>query len=459
MPGAFTQGEKEPGPPSTSARKPEDAWAHQRWNNERVSTLTPVLSSPGWELLETLQARQATHPISLTDLGGALRASGVEADLAAAVLTQLALRQAARKKFGPVAAHMVFTRDGLEQATRLVVAARHAQRFCDAGASRVADLGCGIGADALAIAGLGMDVLAVDVDPDAAQAAAANLRDFEGAQVHLGDVMDLDIAELAAEGVDAIFADPARRTGASRGSARIADPERWSPPLSAALRWAQTISAVGIKVAPGIAYDRIPPTWHAQWVSVEGNLVEASLWSPALAPEGPGRSCLLLDRAGAAHRLCSPDGEEANAPATLVEVAPLGAMIAEPDPAVIRSGMLGQLARRVGAGIVSESIAYLTGDDLPSSPFYDRFEVLADTNLRAKAISSQLRARGAGSCEIKKRGADIDPDALRKSLKLSGGGRHLTVIATRVGGRHRAIICKRLASHLSGISLPPRPLP
>lgn len=412
-----------------------------------MSTLTPVLSSPGWELLESLQARQDTTPVPLPELAGALRSSGVPAELAAAVVTQLALRHAARAKFGPIASLMVFTRDGLEQATRLVVAARHAQRFRDAGVRRVADLGCGIGADSVAIAGLGMGVLAVDIDPEAAQAAAANLRDFDDAQVRLGDVMDLDIAELAGDGVDAIFADPARRTGAARGSSRITDPERWSPPLSSTLRWAQTISAVGVKVAPGIAYDRIPPTWHAQWVSVGGDLVEASLWSPALAPEGPGRSCLLLDESGAAHDISSRDGQEANAPAEVVDVVPLGNTIAEPDPAVIRSGMLAQLARRVGAGIVSPSIAYLTGDDLPASPFYDRFEVLEVTNLRAKAISAALRTLDVGSVEIKKRGADIDPEALRKSLKLSGVGQ-ATVIATRVDGRHRAIVCRRLPANL-----------
>ena len=412
-----------------------------------MSALTPILSSPGWELLESLQAKQAANPIPLPELGSALRAAGLDAELVVAVLTQLALRQAAKAKFGPFASHMVFTRDGLEQATRLVVAARHAQRFRDAGVRRVADLGCGIGADSVAIAGLGMGVLAVDIDPEAAQAAAANLRDFDDAQVRLGDVMDLDIAELAGDGVDAIFADPARRTGAARGSSRITDPERWSPPLSSTLRWAQTISAVGVKVAPGIAYDRIPPTWHAQWVSVGGDLVEASLWSPALAPEGPGRSCLLLDESGAAHDISSRDGQEANAPAEVVDVVPLGNTIAEPDPAVIRSGMLAQLARRVGAGIVSPSIAYLTGDDLPASPFYDRFEVLEVTNLRAKAISAALRTLDVGSVEIKKRGADIDPEALRKSLKLSGVGQ-ATVIATRVDGRHRAIVCRRLPANL-----------
>ena len=296
-------------------------------------------------------------------------------------------------------------------------------------------------------------MLAVDIDPDAAGAAAANLRDFEGSQVRLGDVMDSDIAELAAEGVDAIFADPARRTGASRGSARITNPEAWSPPLSAVLRLARTIDRVGVKVAPGIAHDLIPADWHAQWVSVGGSLVEASLWSPALAPEGRGRSCLLLDETGAAHSLASPRGEAANAPAERVEVAPLGAIIAEADPAVIRSGLLARLAQRIGAGIVSDKIAYLTGDDVPDSPFYDRFEVLEVTNLRPKAIAAALRSRDAGAVEIKKRGADINPEDSasipQASWRNQGTDSHCDAPGGAPPGRHLSAVARKPVRKLS----------
>ena len=85
------------------ASAPVTASPRQRWDNGPVNTLTPILSSPGWELLESLQARQETNPMPLRELGAALRASGIEASLAAAVLTQLALRQAARAEFGPFA--------------------------------------------------------------------------------------------------------------------------------------------------------------------------------------------------------------------------------------------------------------------------------------------------------------------------------------------------------------------
>ena len=97
---------------------------------------------------------------------------------------------------------------------------------------------------------------------------------------------------------------------------------------------------------------------------------------------------------------------------------------------------------------MSDKIAYLTGDDLPDSPFYDRFEVLEVTNLRPKAIAAALRSRDAGAVEIKKRGADINPEELRQSLKLRGGTKELTVIATRLEGRHRAVICRRLPANL-----------
>ena len=82
-----------------------------------------------------------------------LRAQGHDADLVAAVLAQARLRARAAATFGDQAATMLFTADGLEQATRPQLAARHAQRFAAAGIRTVHDLTCGIGSDAMAFAG------------------------------------------------------------------------------------------------------------------------------------------------------------------------------------------------------------------------------------------------------------------------------------------------------------------
>ncbi|HEV7962626.1 MAG TPA: methyltransferase domain-containing protein, partial [Actinoplanes sp.] len=137
----------------------------------------------------------------------ALRGRGVEPALAAAALTQAELRRRAAGKFGPGADAMFFTRAGLEQATRAVVADRRAARLRAAGVSTLVDLGCGLGADALAAARQGISVYAVDADPltaalAAANASAAGLTDL--VTVGCADAVSVDVT-----GFDAVFADPA----------------------------------------------------------------------------------------------------------------------------------------------------------------------------------------------------------------------------------------------------------
>src|SRR5690625_5696303 len=105
-----------------------------------------------------------------------MRKKGIDPELAAAVLTQSRLRAKAHAKFGELAAGMLFTPAGLEQATRLPVAAHHAQRYRAADARHIADLTCGIGADATAFGAWGGDVLAPDHDEATAAMATGNPR-------------------------------------------------------------------------------------------------------------------------------------------------------------------------------------------------------------------------------------------------------------------------------------------
>ena len=408
-----------------------------------TTALTEFLSSPGWDLLQSLESRPDRDSLDRERLSRALRRAGVAPSTTAMLLTQLDLRDRAERKFGEFARQMVFTRDGLEQATRMVVAALHAQRLRAGGATRVADLGCGIGGDALAMAGLGLGVVAVDLDEDAAAATAVNLRAFPGAEVRRADVTDLDLGDLLDEGVDALFADPARRSGTSKGATRLLGPEQWSPPLSTVLAWRASVDRLGVKMAPGVPHASLPADCSVQWTSVDGDLLEAALWTPVLAPEGPGRSALVI-REGRAHTLEDPATPTPDAPVRETPVGDLGRLMAEPDPAVIRSGLVARLAEDLGAHLVSPGIAWLSGDDLPATPFAARFEVLDVVPLRARAIGEALTARGVGRVEVKKRGADIDPAALRRSLDLDPRARgEATVIATRIAGRHRAVIARR----------------
>ena len=152
---------------------------------------------------------------------------GHSPELVAAVLTQSRLRTRAEAKFGEFARQMLFTQAGLEQATRLNVAARHAERFAKAGISHVADLGCGLGADSMAMASMDISVTAVEMDETTAACATINLMPFPHATVVHSDATSVEL-----DGIDGVWLDPARRTTSTSGTKRIWDPEAFSPPLS-----------------------------------------------------------------------------------------------------------------------------------------------------------------------------------------------------------------------------------
>ncbi|WP_136193682.1 class I SAM-dependent methyltransferase [Actinomyces procaprae] len=397
--------------------------------------LAPLLTPEGWRLLESLPPYDPDQALAL---GESLRREGHSPALVAAALTQQRLRGRATAKFGPFAARMLFTPDALEQATRLAVSAHHASRYARAGSQYVADLGCGIGGDALALASLCPRVLAVDRDEPTAALATVNLSPFPNAEVRCADALEVD---LRAEGVDAVFADPARRAGGRR----IADPESWSPPLGRVLALREQVAALGVKAAPGIDHALLPADAHVQWVSVDGEVVEAGIWCGPLAPEGPGRSALVLrtgaDGAPAPHVLADPDCADPSAPPTQLDpvtgAEELGEFIHEPDGAAIRAGLVAHLAGRLGATPVGHRIAYLTGTRPVGpelAPFVRTWRLVEVLPLHLKALRSRVRSRGIGRLEIHARGVDVSPDALRASLRPRGDVGEVWLL-TRIGSR------------------------
>ena len=380
-----------------------------------MAELTALLTTEGLRLTDEIGPLTSTSDVAA--VVSRLRAAGHSADLVSAAVGQARLRTRAAAKFGPFADRMLFTRAGLEQATRLEVAAHHASRFRAAGLTRVADLGCGIGGDALALAGVGLEVQAVDADEVTAALAAYNLAPF-GARVTHGRAEDADLSE-----VDGVWLDPARRTAGHSETSRTS-PDDWSPSLEWAFALAERMP-VGMKLGPGLDRSLLPADVEAQWVSVDGSTVELVLWSGVLARPGIRRAALVL-RDGSAHELtAAADAED-------VPVRELGAFLHEPEGAVIRARLIGDAARTLEAGMVADSIAYLTGDAPVTSPFVRSFRIRETLPLKVPAINAALRTRGIGTLEIKKRGVDIDPAQFRRSLTLRGDAA-ATLILTRLG--------------------------
>jgi len=387
-----------------------------------------LLTPEALQLVDGLGAVDSTADVAAAV--SRLRASGLSPEVVSAVVDQARLRHRAVAKFGPFADRMLFTRAGLEQATRLSVAARHAARFRAAGLTRIADLGCGIGGDALGLAGIGLEVLAVDADETTAALAAYNLAPFaDTVSVRHARAEDVDLSE-----VDAAWIDPARRTPGHGETTRVGADE-WSPPLDWVFEVARRVPA-GLKLGPAFDRDRIPGGVEAQWISVDGSTIELVLWTGVLARPGVARAALVLRGDHAAELTASGDAEDA-------PVRGLGAFVHEPEGAVIRARLIGEVARSLEAGMLAPGIAYLTSDAPLTSPFVQTFRVREALPADVKALSRALRERGIGTLEIKKRGVDVDPAALRPKLKLRGDAT-ATLILTRIDGKRAALLADRV---------------
>ncbi|HEX6077862.1 MAG TPA: methyltransferase domain-containing protein [Micromonosporaceae bacterium] len=360
----------------------------------------------------------------------ALRASGHAPHVAAEALRQAGLRARAADKFGPDATRMYFTRDGLQQATRRVVADRRAARLAaDPAVRRVADLCCGIGADAIAFARAGMSVHAVDADPETVEVARANVGALglsDRVRVDRADAGDVDLV-----GFDAVFCDPARRSGGRR----VFDPAAYSPPWGFLTGLPERVPRTVLKLGPGIDHALIPAGAEAEWVSVAGDVVEAALWHGPLA--AVPRRATVIGGDGAVAELTGT-GQRTG------RVAPAREVLYDPDGAVVRSHLVADLADRFGATLLDPAIAYLTADAAVATPYARGYAVREVLPFSLKRLRAALRARDVGRVTIKKRGSALLPERLRRDLRLAGD-KEATVVLTRIAGRPYALLVDPIA--------------
>ncbi|MEI8408335.1 MULTISPECIES: class I SAM-dependent methyltransferase [unclassified Kribbella] len=382
-------------------------------------TVTGLLDGPGAELLaDACASYQPGHELQLVEK---LRRQ-YDATLVTAAVTQASLRHRAVAKFGPDAARMYFTPDGLEQATRTTVGTHRAQRIAATlPGSSVVDLGCGIGGDLISAARAGLRVTGVERDPAAADAARANLAalDLPG-EVVVGDAESFDLTPY-----DVVFADPARRADGRR----VFDHNAYSPPWSFVTDLLSRTACV--KVAPGIPHDAVPDGVEAEWISDAGEVKEAALWSGRLYAGTARRATLLPSGASVT------DAPEA-------ESGPVGPYIYEPDGAVVRAGLVTAVAAAVDGWLLDHRIAYVTAAKLVPTALASTYEVVEELPYKEKALRSWVRTHGIGTLEIKKRGVDLDPAQLRKKLAPKGSA-SATLIITRIGRDAVAYSCRRVS--------------
>ena len=116
--------------------------------------------------------------------------------------------------------------------------------------------------------------------------------------------------------------------------------------------------------------------------------------------------------------------------------------IADPDPGLIRSGLLGALANHEGLAPLAAQIAYLGGDHAASSPLLSSYEVLGSAPLDRRRVRALLREHDVGKLTVKKRGHPDDAATL--AARFCGGGKERgLLIVTRLEEGHHSFLVRR----------------
>jgi hypothetical protein len=374
-----------------------------------------LASEAGAQALREVDGYRLTDATRVSDIASIRKGFG---DQYAVLVETALLRRRATAKFDDPS-RWLFTDDALQQATAQPVAEHRARRLAG---SVVHDVTCSIGAELAALRISAREVIGSDIDPVRLAMARHNV----------GDVALCRADALRPVTRDAVvLADPARR-GSGR---RRFDPLDYTPPLDQLLAAYRDRDLV-VKCAPGIDFDQINRLGfdgEVEITSLHGSVREACLWPPGLTKYGVRRRATALDTAEQITD-AEPDG---------CPVAAAGRWIVDPDGAVVRAGLVRHYAARHGLWQLDPDIAYLSGDQLPEG--VRGFEVLDEIAFGEKRLRQALSAHDAGAVEILVRGVDVDPDALRKRLKLRGS-QQVSVVITRIGSgarsRSTAYICR-----------------
>jgi SAM-dependent methyltransferase len=335
-------------------------------------------------------------------------------------LTLAKTRIRAQAKFGDMAHQFFFTPDALEQASDPRIRAYRATRFAH---QHVTDFCCGVGADSVALAHHADFVIGIDNDP--LRVAMARLNSEKLGIQNIEFVLDdVTIRDLASNG--AFFYDPARR---DESGGRLFGVEQYLPPLSTIRRWDGHLGAV--KLAPGVDLDELRGyDGGVEFISMMGELKEAVLWLDGAS--SPKATRISDDKiVHWEHTTAVSDEKPLSHPRQ---------WLIEPDPALIRAGLVQDVAEKWGVFMLDETIAYLTGDHHPQNDWARAWKIWDWMPFNIKRLRAYLRERHIGRITVKKRGSPMTPEDLINQVKPKGDGA-CTVVLTRHLGNPIMIIC------------------
>ncbi|MCK5050665.1 MAG: methyltransferase domain-containing protein [Candidatus Cloacimonetes bacterium] len=331
------------------------------------------------------------------------------------MLTQIKLQKRNISKI-PISQELLFTELGVQQASSWKLAQYHAKKF--KAFDKVADLCCGIGVDLISIAKGKEQVYAVDLDEDTLKLAEYNCRNqnLNNINYKFGEAQEFD------QQVDAIFIDPDRRPGSSR---KIA-PEEYSPPFSKIMELRNICPNIAVKLSPALDYNRLnlPIDSTLEFVSENGTLKEILLCMGELATKNCERKAVLL-----------PSNLTLQNSSIKIKVTNIQKYLFEPDPAVIRAGLVQELGNKIDYNLIDSKLALLTGSQIVQSNYGKIYEVLEIMKYDLKKVRKYVRENEIGELIIKTRGFPESVEKFRKKIKLKGNN-SVVMFILRKGDDH-----------------------
>ena len=347
---------------------------------------------------------------------------GFPDDAVRLALTIAELRNKAARRGFPHSEGIWFDRTRLEQATAWPVAVHKAARF----SGRTYDFCCGAGVDALALAEHA-EVVALDVDPLACLLTELNATLF-GVRDRI-EIRRQPVEESTArDGL--LHVDPDRRQGAAGRAVRIED---YVPSIESLRRFTREFPGGAIKISPAANFGGKFDDVEIELVSLHGECKEATIWFGALAGARTWRATALPSGATIA-------GDPLAAEPRL---AALGRYLYDPDPALVRAGLIDLFCEEAGIARLDLAEEYLTSEELIKSPFATAFRVLAEVPNNLRTLKRTLREIGSGVLEIKARRLPINIARMDKTLPRDGD-RPLVVLFCRIAAKSRIVIAERV---------------
>jgi len=285
--------------------------------------------------------------------------------------------------------------DGVRFATPEIVAM---YRACRLKTSVLADISCGIGGQTVCFALQCDHVYGIELDKNKLECACKNaaLYGVDNITFIEGDALSPGVIDQVGD-AQVIFCDPSRPK-----TEYVRNTDTLQPGIFEVLNAYRDITdSVVFEAPPQIPPERIKFECECEYLSVNGKLNRLTLYFGQL--RACSRSAVVLE-GDKYYILQSGDG------ALIPVVGEMGTYAFEIDPAVVKAGLLGELADELGqkAGLFrnnnnnSNKYSLFTSDVSLDSPFFkNRYLVLDRVQFECEVINRSLIQHGIGRALIR----------------------------------------------------------